>query len=45
MTHFSVKHNYDFWEAVFDTGKTPEGMQVLAQPINYIEMIKSDTEE
>ena len=45
-THFSGKHNYDFWKDIFDTGKSPDGMsQVLTQPINFIEMIKSNSEE
>lgn len=39
-THFSGKKNYEFWKTVFLTGKTPEGVPVLANPINYIEMIK-----
>ena len=39
-THFSGKKNYDFWKTVFQTGKTPDGVPVLANPINYIEMIK-----
>jgi hypothetical protein len=40
------KHNYDFWKDIFDIGKSPDGMsQVLTQPINFIEMIKSDSEE
>ena len=39
-THFSGKKNPDFWKTVFRTGKTPEGVSVLAQPVNYIEMIK-----
>lgn len=39
-THFSGKKNPDFWRKVFQTGKTPEGVSVLAQPVNYIELIK-----
>lgn len=39
-THFSGKKNYEFWKIVFQTGKTPDGVLVLAKPLNYIEMIK-----
>lgn len=39
-THFSGKKNYDFWKTVFETGKTQEGVQVLAKPLNYMELIK-----
>ena len=39
-THFSGKNNYDFWKTVFETGKTPNGAQVLAEPLNYMELIK-----
>lgn len=42
FTQILGKHNYDFWKDIFDTGKSPDGMsQVLTQPINFIEMIKS----
>ncbi len=39
-TIFSGKSNYDFWKHIFDTGNTAENVPVLAQPINYMEMIK-----
>ncbi|MBK6932302.1 MAG: HNH endonuclease [Saprospirales bacterium] len=41
-TTFSGKNTYDYWGNVFKTGRTPEGVQVLANPLNYIEMIKSN---
>lgn len=41
-TIFSGKNNYEFWKVTFETGKTPDGVIVLAKPLNYIEMIKSD---
>ena len=37
-TVFGSKQNLDFWERVFDTGKAPNGVQVLAQKIDVIEM-------
>jgi hypothetical protein len=39
-TVFGGKQNPSFWKTVFETGRTPQGMQVLAQPLNLIEMIK-----
>ncbi|CAB3665311.1 HNH endonuclease [Paraburkholderia rhynchosiae] len=38
-TIFGGKQVTGFWRAVFETGRTPQGMQVLAKPINLIEMI------
>lgn len=39
-TIFGGKQNNGFWKTVFETGRTPQGMTVLAQPLNLIEMIK-----
>ena len=39
-TVFGGKQNYDYWQKVFETGKAPLGQQVLAGPINLMEMIK-----
>lgn len=39
-TVFGGKPNYEYWRNVFLTGKTPAGVQVLAQPVNLIEMIQ-----
>ena len=39
-SHFVGKQNIDYWKAIFETGKSPTGQQVLVAPINYIEMIK-----
>ncbi len=39
-TTFSGKSNYDYWKVIFNTGKTPENVQVLAKPLNFVEMIK-----
>ena len=39
-TIFSGKNNYDYWKVVFETGKTSDNVQVLAKPLNYVEMIK-----
>ena len=39
-TVFGGKQNNSFWKTVFESGRTPQGMQVLAEPLNLIEMIK-----
>jgi len=39
-TVFGGKQNNSFWKTVFETGRTPQGMQVLVQPLNMIEMIR-----
>ncbi len=38
-TVFGPKQNLDFWENVFQTGKAPMGIQVLAQPLDLPQMI------
>jgi hypothetical protein len=38
-TVFGGKQNNSFWKTVFETGNTPQGMPVLAQPLNLIQMI------
>jgi len=39
-TIFSGKNNYDYWDRIFETGKTPDGADVLIRPLNIIDMIK-----
>jgi hypothetical protein len=39
-TVFGGKQNNSFWKTIFETGRTPQGMEVLAKPLNLIEMIK-----
>ena len=39
-TVFGGKQNNGYWKTVFETGSTPQGMVVLAQPLNLIDMIK-----
>lgn len=38
-TVFGGKQNNIFWKTIFETGRTPSGMDVIAKPINLIEMI------
>jgi hypothetical protein len=40
LTIFGGKQNYEYWQTIFETGKTPQGFQVLAKPIDLMEMIK-----
>lgn len=39
-TVFGGKQNNSFWQTVFETGRSPHGVQVLAKPLNLVEMIK-----
>ena len=39
-TVFGGKQNNSFWQTVFETGKSPQGVQVMPKAINLVEMIK-----
>jgi hypothetical protein len=39
-TIFGGKQNYDYWQTIFETGKNAQGFQVLAEPLDLMEMIK-----
>lgn len=39
-TIFSGKSNYDYWSKIFETGNTIDGIAVLAEPINFQNMLK-----
>jgi hypothetical protein len=38
-TVFGGKQNYEYWQGIFEKGKTQQGLQVLAEPINLMRMI------
>ncbi len=38
-TIFSGKQNYGYWEEIFRTGRSKDGVRVLAKPLNFMEMI------
>lgn len=38
-TVFGGKQNYKYWQGIFEKGKTQQGLQVLAEPINLMKMI------
>lgn len=40
QTVFGGRQNYDYWKAIFETAKTPQGQQVLSEPINLMKMIE-----
>lgn len=40
LSVFGGKQNYEYWQTIFETGKSPQGQQVLVAPINLMEMIK-----
>lgn len=40
LSVFGGKQNYDYWQTIFETGKSPQKQQVLATPLNLMEMIK-----
>lgn len=44
-TIFAGKQNYAYWEKIFETGKSTDEVLVLADPINFMEMIKDDDDD
>ena len=34
------KQNYDFWQTIFETGHSPQGLDVLSKPLDLMEMIR-----
>ena len=41
-TIFGGKQNYQFWQTIFETGKSQQGQTILPQPVNLMEMIKEN---
>ena len=41
LTVFGGKLNYAVWESIFEKGTSPQGQQVLAEPLHLIKMIQS----
>jgi hypothetical protein len=37
---FGGKQNNNYWQNIFTTGKSPQGMQVLVEPVNIIRMMQ-----
>jgi len=40
LTIFGGKQNYQFWQEIFEKGKSPQGQDILAKPIDLMEMIQ-----
>lgn len=40
QTIFGGKQNYEYWQTIFETGKTSQGYAVLTRGLNLMEMIK-----
>lgn len=38
---FGGKQNNDYWQAIFETGRTPTGVQIMPSGINVMQMIKA----
>lgn len=41
LSVFGGKQNYEYWQTIFETGKTPQGQEVLPNGINFMNMIQS----
>jgi hypothetical protein len=41
-TVFGGKQDNNFWQIIFETGKSPQGLQVIAEPINLMKMISGE---
>lgn len=41
LSVFGGKQNYEYWQTVFESGKTPQGQPVLATGINLMNMIRA----
>jgi hypothetical protein len=41
LSVFGGKQNYEYWQTIFESGKTPQGQQVLPSGINLMKMIQS----
>jgi len=38
---FGGKRNYEFWQTIFESGKSPDGQQVMPKGLNVMAMIKA----
>ncbi len=34
------KQNYDYWQIIFETGKSPQRLQIMPQGLNLDELLK-----
>jgi len=40
LSVFGGKQNYEYWQTIFESGKTPQGQHVLSNGINLMKMIQ-----
>ncbi|HKG88921.1 MAG TPA: hypothetical protein VKA95_11385 [Nitrososphaeraceae archaeon] len=40
LSVFGGKQNYEYWQTIFETGKSPQNQEVLGTPINLMDMIE-----
>ena len=40
LSAFGGKQNNDYWQAIFETGRAPNGIEVLSSGLNLMDMIK-----
>ena len=45
LSVFGGKQNYEFWQTIFESGESPQGQPVLAEPLNLMNMIQEPPEQ
>ena len=40
LTVFGGKQNYEYWQTIFESGRTPQGLTVLAESLNLMKLIQ-----
>ena len=40
LSVFGGKQTYEYWQTIFETGKSPQNQQILPEPLNLMDMIK-----
>lgn len=41
LSVFGGKQNYEYWQTIFESGRTPQGQQVIPAGINLMKMIQA----
>lgn len=41
LSVFGGKQNYEYWQTIFESGRTPQGQQVLPSGVNLMKMIQA----
>jgi hypothetical protein len=45
LSVFGGKQNYEFWQTIFESGQSPQGQQILTEPLNLMNMIQAVPEQ